>query len=168
MINPVNLPLVEDTRELVVDVAGTLEVAADRLLDDQSSERAHGAFDSGGSCPPFRFDDEPSLLQLFDRGREERRRNGEVVDPIAGQSALVLDDVEPRAERRDPALLIELHVDREQVFRERLPRRLVDRASRKPRDAVARERAVLVVAGRHAAAPTMAMRGGSTPSTWRL
>ena len=125
VIDAVDLALVEHLRDRVVDRARAVQVAADRLLDDEPRERAD---------PPAV--DEPRAGQLLHRRREQRRRHRQVVDPVAGQTALVLDDVEPGAERRKPLLVVDRRVDEEQRLRERLPRRLVDRPPREPGDAV--------------------------------
>ena len=74
----------------VVDGRGAGEVVPDGLLDDQARERL-------GIRRARRTALAASLL---DRRTEHRRRNGQVVDAVAGQAAFVLDRVESRAEDR--------------------------------------------------------------------
>jgi hypothetical protein len=63
VIDPVDLPFVEDLRQCVVDRARAVQIVADRFFDDQPCERpvAAGAL----AC------DEAALVQLFHRRREE-------------------------------------------------------------------------------------------------
>ena len=127
MIDAVDLPFVEHPGNRVVDGARAVQIAADRLLDDQPG---HGI---------ARAVDEPRAVQLLHRGNEQRRRQREVVDAVAGEAALVLDDVEPCAERRQALLAVERRVDEKQHRGKRLPRLPVDRPAGKLRDAVLRE-----------------------------
>src|SRR6266508_1255530 len=98
MIDPVDLPLVEDFGDGVVDRAGALEIASDRLLDDDPCER----------LVAVRLAlDEARAREMLDRRRKQRGRDREIVDPIAGEAALVLHDIQPRAQRRARALVLE-------------------------------------------------------------
>src|SRR5439155_23750385 len=97
VIDSINLVLVEYFGNRVVDVAGAPQVASDRLLDDQPRERTRIA----RGLVPRR--NEPGTIQLTHCRYEKRRRHGQVVDAIARQTALVLDDVEPRTERCERA-----------------------------------------------------------------
>src|SRR3982751_4647853 len=85
------------------------------------------------------------------RRREQRRRNRQVIDPIAIEPALVLDDVETGAERRETGLAVEIRRAEEQAGGEGLPRLCVDRPPRELLHAVSRKGAVLVVGRRLAA-----------------
>jgi hypothetical protein len=65
---------------------------------------------------------EARVPQLRDGRHEQRRRERQVVDALGLEAALVLDDVEARAERRQPLLGIDLGCDEEQGVGKRLPR----------------------------------------------
>jgi len=139
MIDAVDLRLLEHLGDRVVDHARALQIAADRLLDDDARDPALGRRH------------EPRARELLHGRREERRRNREVVDAVPVQAALVLDDVEPRAERRERLLAVHFGGDEEERRGERLPGVRFDRAPRELLDALLGERAVVVVAHRLAA-----------------
>ena len=138
MIDPINLPFVEYHGERIVDRARAVQIPADRFLDNQPGERP-----VAGRLLPC---DEPPALQLLHGCAEQRRRNCQVVDPIAGQISFVLDRVEPRSQFRQTVRVIDRRADEEQCGRERLPHRFIDRAARKLGDPVFREFAIFVVA----------------------
>ena len=77
VIDSINLVLVEYFGDRVVDVAGALQIASDRLLDDQPRERTRIA----RGLVPRR--NEPGTIQLTHCRYEKRRRHGQVVDAIA-------------------------------------------------------------------------------------
>ena len=83
VIDPEDLLLGEDTGHVVVDGHRARQIVADRLFDDHPREAIAGRRD------------EACARQLIDGDRKQRRRNRQVVDAITGQSALVLDDVQP-------------------------------------------------------------------------
>jgi hypothetical protein len=147
VIDAVDLPFVEDRGNRVVDRARALEIAADRLLDDDARERLIGA------AAGVRLGDEPRAIEQLHRRREQRRRDRQVVDAVAGEPALVLDHVEARAERRQRRIPFERRHGKKQIRRKRLPRALVDRASRERGDAVPGKRPVGVIAHLLAADP---------------
>ena len=97
-----------------------VEVVPDRLLDDEPRERARSP--AGGRSA--------RCASCSTVGHEQRRRDGQVVDAVARQAALVLDDVEPRirapANRR--AVVDATRLTKKSDRGERRPRRLVDRA----------------------------------------
>src|SRR3954471_25079322 len=92
--------------------------------------------------------DKGRACQLLDQRHEHRRWYGEVVDPVRREAPLVLDDVEAGAERRERAGVFERSGRKEQGLRKSAPRRLVDGTARKLRDAVLRERPIVVVTPR--------------------
>jgi hypothetical protein len=120
VIDPVDLLLIEHLGDRVVDGPGALEVAADRLLDNDARE---------WFGPVRSARDKARSRQLVYRRREQRRRHGQVVDPIARETALVFDDIQPRAQRRKPVLVVQRGVDEEERLCERRPRLFVDRAA---------------------------------------
>ena len=137
VIDAVDLPLVEDRGDGVVDAPGAGEVLTDWLFDDDARV--------GPGRP---FDDEAGAIELLHGRHEQRRRNGEVVQAVAGQAALVLDDVEARAERRQRLVLVDRSARPEQPRRKDLPRVIVDRPARKRVDAASGKLAKGIVAHR--------------------
>jgi hypothetical protein len=117
VIDPENLRLVEHLRDPVVDGARARQVAADRFFDDEPRERLGGVAAR----------DQARRGNALDCRDEERRGNGQVVDAVAGNAALVLDDVETRAKRGERLGVVQRALDEEQRARERLPALVVRR-----------------------------------------
>ena len=89
VIDAVDLALVED-----LAIASLIACALARSwpIGFSTIRRANGAGPTGGAH-------EPGAGELLHGRDEHRRRHGEVVDAVARQAALVLDGVEPCAER---------------------------------------------------------------------
>ena len=134
VIDSKDLRLVEQCCDFVVNSAGARQIVADRLLDDEARERRR-----------LMRRDEPRPRELLHGRSEHLRRNCEVIDAIAGQSALVLDDIQPRAERCESLRVVERGAHEEQRLGEGVPRGLVERAARELHDSVLGEVTILVV-----------------------
>ena len=84
VVDPVDLRLAEDLEDLAVQPDGRVEVAAERLLDDDPAPAAAVVLVV-----------EPDPAELADDLGEGRRLGGEVEQPVAARPVLVVDLVEP-------------------------------------------------------------------------
>ena len=107
MIDPIGLFFVEYLRDGVVDGLCARQVVSNRFLDDESGERV---VVQGGGCR--RHESRPR--ELFDGRDKNAWRNGQVVDAVAREAALVFDDIQARTERRESARVFDRHVDKKQ------------------------------------------------------
>ena len=84
MVDPIDLVLTQHPRDVTIESAGTLEVVAERLLDDNP---APGAFLVLGI-------DQAGLAELFDDRREELGGDGEIEQPVSVRSVGMVERVE--------------------------------------------------------------------------
>ena len=75
VIDPIDLMLVQRSRELSVQCSGRVEVVPERLLDDDAA-------------PPLVFGEQPCRAQLFDDRPEQRRRRREIEERVRRTSAV--------------------------------------------------------------------------------
>ena len=97
---------------------------ANRLLDDQA-----GAGALLSSTPRVGRHDESCVRQAQDGGFDHRRGQGEIVDAVALEAAVVLDGVEPRAERCEAGRVRQVDGHEREARSEGGPSHVVDRAA---------------------------------------
>ncbi len=108
------------------DVAGAVQVAADRLLDDDAREGAR----------LVRIVDESDRFEVIDAGADQRRRHGEVVNAAAGNAELLIDRLDLGLELGVGASIVEAAGHEKKGTSEVGPVIVVERLAREASDAV--------------------------------
>ena len=116
VVDPVDLLLAEDLADLAVEPDGRLEVAPERLLDDDPAPATavHLVVEAGPA-------------ELADDLREGRRLRREVVQAVAGRPLLLVALVEVDAQVRVRGRVVEVGLEIGDPLRERVPDLLVER-----------------------------------------